>query len=125
MSRILCWLVLYHGDDKSSAVRFRIPGQLGIAIRAYRASRKLHDDSHLGVEWQKLSTDYYLPCEDCLKEIKHIHRASDLPVARTFGGKNGLELDHKPYIWDETILMSEYGSLHTLAEIRKNIEKVK
>ena len=69
-----------------------------------------------------MSTDYYIPCEDCIKEVKHIHRQSDLPVAQTYHDGKKLVVDHKSWIFDDTILMSEYGSIHTLAEIKDKLK---
>lgn len=50
---ILCWLVLWHNDHgKSSALRFRVPGQFRLAIRVWRAARARWDDGvRMSVEW--------------------------------------------------------------------------
>ena len=45
------WLVIYHGKDTSSAIRFRVPGQFGLAWRTYRAAQKLGRNPHLRIEW--------------------------------------------------------------------------
>jgi hypothetical protein len=74
-----------------------------------------------------MSTDYFVPCEDCINKIEHIHRASDYPVAHTyFGGERiGLQLNHKDYLADDMVLISEYGSLHKLSDIKENVGKGK